>query len=908
MADEPTLRQEDTWAGPRSEGPGSRIGPFLLLRQLGEGGFGVVFEAEQEQPVRRKVALKILKLGMDTREVIARFDAERQALALMEHPHIARVLDAGATDSGRPYFVMELVDGVPIAQYCDEHGLDIGKRLQLFDQVCAAVQHAHTKGVVHRDLKPGNVLVSTQDGSPLAKVIDFGIAKATRGRLTEQTLMTELNQVMGTPLYMSPEQAEGSADIDTRSDIYSLGVILYELLTGSTPVQSSTLRSAVFAEIQRIICEVEPPRPSVRLAQDTSALSGVAARRGTEPRKLARTVKGELDWIVMKALEKDRNRRYETANGLAMDVRRFLAAEPILAAPPSASYRLQKFVRRNKGAVAAGALVAASLLIGIAAFAWQAQIAQARAYQLQQVANFQADMLGQIDATGAGIALSNNVEAKYADALAQTGMPVGERAAQAAAFASQWQRINATDTARELIDSTMLRPAASAIDKKFRAQPEVDATLKQTLANVYVELGMLDAAEPLQRDALATRTRVLGERDPLVLESSNRQGELLMYQGQYDGAEPYFRRVLAARRSQLGEDHTDTIKTMSDLGELLRLNGDLKQAEPLARAALAKSRRVRGNDDLATLEAISNMGLLLDDAGKLDEARGFQLEAMQRSRRLLGSEHPQTLAAIDNYGALMFQKGDLAQADRYLAESLATRRRVLGEEHPETINSINSMAVVRGQQKRLFEAEAYYREAVAKTRRVLGADHPDTLQLVDNLGVFLADQGKLAEAEPFVRESVSKNRQQLGPEHPRTLAAQKSLIGILVANGSYADAERLALEMEPAARKVFVGENLRRLPKLLIMLGEARTGLHRYAEAERTLLEARELAVHTRVPRHADVRDVNSAIIALYTAWDRVSPGKGYDHKAAKWQQLQDSLAAMKTEDIPNVPTPTAAP
>jgi serine/threonine protein kinase len=262
-----TTRGGETWEGARREGPGGQIGPFKILRRIGEGGFGAVFEAEQEHPVKRRVALKVIKLGMDTHEVIARFESERQALAMMDHPHIARVLDAGATDSGRPYFVMELVEGQPISSFCDAQHLSIVERLTLFHQVCAAVQHAHTKGIIHRDLKPSNVLVSPLDGQPFAKVIDFGIAKATRGSLTDATLMTERYQIIGTPLYMSPEQAEGSADIDTRADVYSLGVLLYELLTGTTPVDSTSLRSAGFAEIQRMICEVEPPRPSIRLAQ-----------------------------------------------------------------------------------------------------------------------------------------------------------------------------------------------------------------------------------------------------------------------------------------------------------------------------------------------------------------------------------------------------------------------------------------------------------------------------------------------------------------------------------------------------------------------------------------------------------------------------------------------------------------
>jgi serine/threonine protein kinase len=557
---DPSLPGIETHEAPRNEGPGGYIGPFKILQQIGEGGFGAVFEAEQDRPVKRRVALKVIKLGMDTHDVIARFEAERQALALMDHPHIARVLDAGATESGRPYFVMELVKGEPISSYCDKHALSIIERLKLFEQVCAAVQHAHTKGVIHRDLKPSNVLVSDQDGQPFAKVIDFGIAKAISGRLTDKTLFTELHQMVGTPLYMSPEQAEGSADIDTRTDIYSLGVLLYELLTGTTPFESDTLRTAAYAEVQRIIREVEPPRPSARLSESATTLSGVATARGTEPRRLTRLVRGELDWIVIKAIEKERARRYETANGLASDVRRYLAGQPVLAAPPSTLYRAKKFVRRHKGGVAASLLVAASLIVGIVGFAWQARIAKARAAELEQVSKFQADMLGQVDPTQAGILLSKDVKAKFEEALSKTGVAESDRSAQVEVFETQWQRVNATDAARDLIDSTILKPAVAAIDKQFKDQPVVDAALRQVLAVRYREMGLYDAAMPLQERALNTRRSVLGEEHPDTLTSINNMGELLAAHGhgKLSEAEPYYREALEKRRHLLGEEHPDT--------------------------------------------------------------------------------------------------------------------------------------------------------------------------------------------------------------------------------------------------------------------------------------------------------------------------------------------------------------
>src|SRR5262245_18896546 len=350
---------------PTTESPGTVIGPYKLIEQIGEGGMGTVWMAQQTEPVKRLVALKLIKPGMDRRQVIARFETEGQALALMDHPNIARVLDGGTTPAGRPYFVMDLVKGVPITRYCDEHRLTPRQRLELFLPVCQAVQHAHQKGIIDRDLKPSNVLVALYDGKPVPKIIDFGVAKANGPKLTEATLFTGFGAVVGTPEYMSPEQAQlDNLDIDTRSDVYALGVLLYELLTGTTPLDRKRLKEAAILEILRVIREEDPQRPSTRLST-TEELPSIAASRNIEPRKLAGLVRGELDWIVMKCLEKDRNRRYESASGLGMDLKRYLNDEPVLAGPPSTSYRFRKFVRRNRRAVFAACLILLSLIGGI---------------------------------------------------------------------------------------------------------------------------------------------------------------------------------------------------------------------------------------------------------------------------------------------------------------------------------------------------------------------------------------------------------------------------------------------------------------------------------------------------------------------------------------------------------------
>jgi tetratricopeptide (TPR) repeat protein len=413
------------------EGPGTVIGPYKLLEPIGEGGFGVVFLAEQTEPVRRRVALKVLKPGMDTRQVVARFEAERQALAILDHPHIAKVFDGGATPSGRPYFVMELVKGVPITEFCDQNRLTMRQRLELFVTVCQAVRHAHQKGIIHRDLKPSNVLVSRHDTTPVVKVIDFGVAKALGQELTDKTLFTGIGQMVGTPLYMSPEQAGMSdIDIDTRSDVYSLGVLLYELLTGTTPFTRERFQRGAYDEIRRIIREEEPPRPSTRLSESKEALPSISALRDTEPAKLTKLVRGELDWIVMKALEKDRDRRYESANGFATDVQRYLDDEPVQACPPSVAYRFRKFARRNKAALVMASVVGVALLLAVGSLGW---VVRDRTARNSKVAAQVESILGEVHRLEGeqrwpeALAAARRAEAASGQADAETAQQVRAR-------------------------------------------------------------------------------------------------------------------------------------------------------------------------------------------------------------------------------------------------------------------------------------------------------------------------------------------------------------------------------------------------------------------------------------------------------------------------------------------------
>ncbi len=800
---------------PISEKPGDKIGRYKLLQEIGAGGFGVVYMAGQEEPVRRRVALKIIKLGMDTREVIARFEAERQALALMDHPHIAKVLDAGATAGGRPYFVMELVKGERITDYCDKNNLSTRQRLDLFGQICQAIQHAHQKGIIHRDIKPSNILVTMQDGVPAPKVIDFGIAKATEQRLTEKTFVTMLGDFVGTPAYMSPEQAEmSSLDIDTRSDIYSLGVLLYELLTGKTPFDPQQLLARGVEQMRRSIREEEPQRPSTRLTtMDQAELTTTAKRRQTDAPKLVHSVRGDLDWIVMKCLEKDRTRRYETANELALDLQRHLQNEPVLARPPSKAYQFQKMVRRNKTAFTAAVMIAVVLVAATA------------------------------------ISVRQAIRATHAEALAN------QRLAESEAISKFLTEVfRSPDPARDGRTVTVaetLGLASKKLESDLANQPARRAKLQATMASTYHALGLFPEAISLQEKVRDYYVSTYGLEHAETLDELQDLAASYDAVGRRDEALKLREQVLALERKVHGPEHLDTLNAMQGLANSYSEAGRRDDALKLREEAMERYRKVLGPDDPATLDALHNLANSYDQAGRGVEALQLREEVLALRRNVLGPDHPDTLKAINNLSLSYFKVGRLDEALKLREEVVDRRRKVLGPEHPDTLSALHNLASSYDEAGRRDEALKLREQLVALYSKVLGPEHPDTLLAMNNLAVSYYALRRREEALKLREELLPLYRKVSGPEHPATILAMNNLAVSYYAAGRRDEALKMREEVLSLYLKVLGPEHLDTI-RAMNNLANSYEAASRRDEALKVRKQVLALRRKVNGPEHAD--------------------------------------------------------
>jgi non-specific serine/threonine protein kinase/serine/threonine-protein kinase len=744
---EATLAQDDTlpaFSGaalpPGAEPPA--FDGFQLLRLVGEGGMGEVWLAEQTEPLRRTVALKIIKAGMDTKEVVARFESERQALAMMDHPAIARVFHAGRTPEGRPYFVMEHVDGEAIHAYCDRRRLGTAARVALLAEVCDGVQHAHQKAVIHRDLKPSNILVTEVDGHSQPKIIDFGIAKAIGQRLSERTLLTELGSVIGTPEYMSPEQADSTgADVDTRTDVYSLGVVLYQLLTGRLPFSSERLRRSTGEELRRILREEEPPRPSTLLTT-ADGTDSAAEDRATDPGTLAGEIAGDLDAITLKALEKDRSRRYGNASDLAADLRRHLRHEPVVARVPSPGYRLRKYLRRHR----VGAAVVAGGSILLLAFA------VSMALQARRIA-------AERDRTSKEAAASRRMT-EFLTRMFRVTDPSEARGNSV--------------TAREILDR-----AAADVQQALAGEPELQARMMGTMGSAYYQLGLLPRAEELERQALEIDRRVFGSDRIETVEAVAALGVTVHDRGMYKEAEGMLREAVAGKIRLLGPADPSTLRSMNNLGLVLKDEGRREEAEPIFREVAERARPLLSRENLTEIRALTNLASVYQETGRNAEAESLQRDTLARSRALLGNDHPNTLLLMGNLSNTLKRAGRIDEALSLQQETLVLKKKVLGPEHLHTLNSMMLVWQLLKLQGRLDVAESLARETLALQQRVLGAEHPLTIRGRTSLSGLLNDRGRNREAEQMERETLALCERSLGPKHFLTTTSQLHLAGYL---------------------------------------------------------------------------------------------------------------------------------
>jgi non-specific serine/threonine protein kinase/serine/threonine-protein kinase len=822
--------------------PGDGLGPYRLVRKVGEGGMGEVWLAEQTEPIERRVALKIVKHGIDSEETIRRFESEGQALARMDHPAIASIFDAGLTPGGRPYFVMEYIDGEPITRYCEGHDLTTRDRLKLFQRVCEGVQHAHRCALIHRDLKPSNVMVTEVDGRPVPKIIDFGLAKVLRTEDATRSAFTEHGLLLGTPEYMSPEQTSGSGDdVDTRTDVYALGVLLYELLIGALPFDAEHLRRAGYEALLRAIREDDPPLPSQRISAVSTADKS-EGRQGREHSSLARELKGDLDWITLKALEKDRARRYESPADLAGDIERHLNHQPVIAGPPSAAYRMKKFVRRHWIAVGATAVVLVALLAGLAGTAYG--LVRAR----------EAEGEARAEAETSERALGFMVD------LFQVSNPSESR--------------GNTITAREVLDR-----GVEQIEEGLSGEPEIQARLMETMAKVHMSLGLYERAEELLKGALEREGAVLGPNHPQMIDLRDQYARVRTLEGHVDEGLRLHREVFEQRRALLGPRHPDTLITQARLGSaymnagnyeqaasVLRETADLQrevlgphhedtldtllaliatlgaldrtdEAVPLAQEVYAGHLELFGEDHPATLNAMHDLAMALGRAGRREEALAISEKLLEASKRVIGEDHPNTLMSAFNHGSWLATAGRTEEAAELLSDTLERQRRALGETHRNTLLTMTKLGNLLGELGDYERAEALLRAAVDGYSQTLGDGHPYTFIAMTNLGTFFAERGRYEEAIETLERACDGFDSTLGPDHHVSLRCRTYLADAWRRSGQ-PDRALIMLEQTLAHAREVLGDDHEQVGRTLATIGSCFVDQEKWTEAEPVLADA----------------------------------------------------------------------
>jgi non-specific serine/threonine protein kinase/serine/threonine-protein kinase len=703
----------------RDAEPPTQVGPFRLLRKIGEGGFAEVWLAEQKAPVAREVAVKLLKPGMDSRRIVARFDAERDVLARLQHPGIARVLDAGLTDTGHPWFAMEYVDGHPITQYCDEHSLSPDARIDLFLGVCAAVQHAQERGIIHRDLKPSNVLVTTVDGQPLAKVIDFGIAKAIQTDEIGATWLTEAGQLLGTPGYMSPEQLQAE-EIDTRSDVYALGVLLYELLVGVQPVDTASVQRAGVVAMVRLLCESNIPRPSTKVVDRSAVTESMLARRRIDRDRLRRRLRGDLDWIIARALDRERERRYRSPIALAEDLSRHRRHQPVEAGPPSLRYRVGKWIQRNRATSFALAAIVVSLALGAV---WLMRIARAeRVLRLET------------------------------ESAAKTSRAVIEFLTRDVLSAADPRQAERPDmTVREALDR-----AAATIDRRFEAEPASRAAVHAALGNTFGSLGALERALHHLERAADESQRIHGDESLLTESARNDLAIVYRRMGRYADAERILRAMLVVREQRLGSTHRETVATRLNLGSILAQAGRLAEAEPLIRSAVGDFAEVLGDDHGDTMLARQHHASALLNLDRKSEAEPLIARVLAHQIATRGADHPYTIAARSSLAKLREDLGNVDDAEAEYREVVASCERRVGDGHADTHVARVNLGALLVRRGRYEAAETILRSARDRLDTLLPPTHPNLAFAIHSLARLEFGRNSLEHAEPLFADAAER--------------------------------------------------------------------------------------------------------------------------------------------------------